>query len=192
MPDIKQINICIARNYCNIIHGKLVGQTKQGANGHIFYINKVEEYIRQHRKSPKLLMENAKLITELYRNTSSDIITTEMLIEEFVLNYTFYPVYEKLTYLQKIEIYNSILFKALIAYIEWLHSQDEKMYYGIELTDEQKTTLRGKLIYFIKLNGAIERYVVYNSDNEVVPRKLFMELKGQYDKLKRQLEESAE
>jgi hypothetical protein len=137
-------------------------------------------------------MSNVKSTTKLYCDITRDIITQEMLVEEFVLNYTFIPVYEKLTYLQKIEIYNSIIYKTLIAYIEWLHSQDERMFYGIELTEEQKISMRNKLVELIKLNGAIERYTIYNSDNEVVPRKLFMVLKNQYDELKRQLEESAE
>jgi hypothetical protein len=192
MPDIKQINVCIARNYCNVIHSRLVGQVQQGPNSHIFYVNTVEEYIRRQHKSPEILMSNVKSTTKLYCDITRDIITQEMLVEEFVLNYTFIPVYEKLTYLQKIEIYNSIIYKTLIAYIEWLHSQDERMFYGIELTEEQKISMRNKLVELIKLNGAIERYTIYNSDNEVVPRKLFMVLKNQYDELKRQLEESAE
>jgi hypothetical protein len=189
MSLIKQINICIARHYCTIIHNKLVGQTKSTHNGHIFYLNAVETYINQQRKSSTLLMDNVKHIAKLYKDTTGDIISIDMLIEDFVENYSFAPVYEKLTYLQKIEIYNSIIYKSLISYAEWLHSCDEKMFFGIELTDAQKTEFRNKLVELVKLNGAIIRFEVYNPDNETVPKRLFLELKSQYNKLKRKLDE---
>lgn len=189
MADIKQINICIARHYCNIIHSKLVGQVKNGVNRHIFYANLVEEYINRQYKSPKLLMENLQKITSSYCESTNDIITPDMLVDDFVLNYSYPPVYEKLEYLQKIEIYNSIIYKALISYIKWLHGLDEKMFFGIELSDEQKVIFKNKLIELIKLDGAIAKYEIYNPNNEVVPKKLFLELKEQYNRLKKQLAE---
>lgn len=189
MGDIKQINICIARHYCTIIHNKLVGQTKSTHNGHIFYLNAVEEYVKQQNKSSKLLMENVRHISKLYKDSTRDIITIDMLIENFVLNYSYAPVYDKLTYLQKIEIFNSVVFKALISYIEWLQSCDEKMFFGVELTEVQKVMFRDKLVELIKLNGAIVRFEVYNPDGETVPKRLFLELKGQYNRLKSELDE---
>ena len=189
MADIKQINICIARHYCTVIHNKLVGQTKSTHNGHIFYLNTVEGYVKQQYKSSKLLMENVKHIHKIYIDTTKDILPVDMLIGSFVENYSHALVYEKLTYLQKIEIFNTVVYKALMSYIEWLQACDEKMFFGIELTNEQKIMFKDKLVELIKLNGAIVRFEVYNADGETVAKRLFLELKDQYNKLKRQLDE---
>jgi len=192
-PDITQINICIARYYCNIIHNNLVGQIKQRINGHVFYINLVTQYIEQQHKTSKILLNNIGHIAEMYRRSTGDIISSDMLVSCFVMNYTFIKVYENIKYIEQVEIMNSIIYKTLISYFEWVCSKDEKAYFGIELSEEQKINLRNKLIKEIKLNGAMERFSIYHTDNETVPKKLFLELKKQYDRLKRnQQEDSSE
>jgi len=194
--DIDEINKCISRHFCNLIHRRLVGKTSQDKKGqsnqHLYYIDLINVYIVNQNKNPKVLMNNLKEVLVEHNKTTRNIISLEILIDTFVMNYTFLKVYEKVTYSDKIEIINLIIYRALNDYQTWLGKKDSKSYYNVELTDEQKQKMVHKLFKLIRENGVIERYKMYNVDNETVPRKLFLELRKQYEKLKRKLEQSEE
>lgn len=194
--DIDEINICISRYFCNIIHRHLVGKTSQDKRGqsnqHLYYIDLIDAYTKKQSTDPRMLMTNLTEILKIHNKTTRNIISLEIMINTFVMNYTFLKVYEKITYSDKIEIINHIIYRTLQEYQMWICKKDNKAFYNVELTDEQKQKMINKLFKFIRENGVIERYKMYNVDNETVPRKLFLELKKQYDKLKRKLEQSDE
>lgn len=195
-PDIDQINICISKHYCNIIHNNLVGKTQQDRMGkpnqHLYYIDLVKTYIETQLKDPKMLFSNLGIILKSHNTITRDIISLDILINTFVANYTFVKVFDKLDYSKKVSIINHIIYRSLISYLEWLCVKDNKAFFNIELTPEQTSKLSNKMFKLLRENGAIEKFKMYNTDNETVPKKLFLELKKQYDKLKKQFDELSE
>lgn len=189
-PDIKEINLCISAHYCTVIHGILVGKVPStGINKHIYYINMIKEYIDKQYSDPVFFTDNLKEILKRYNGKTGDISSLDMIVNTFVENYTFPKVYANIDYVAKLKIFNHIMFTTLIKYFEWLCCRDEKCFFGVELTPEQKQKFSHKLVQLIKLNGTVERFKMYNNDKETVPMKLFLELKKQYDKLKKRLDE---
>ena len=186
--EIDQINNSIAKHYCTVIHSNLVGKIPHNKpKAHLFYIDAVTNFIDRQYKLSELLMANIEEIVKIYKKDTGNILTIDMFINAFVENYTFMKVFNNIEYNKVIDIMNTIIRSSLIEYFKWINICDNKAYFNIELTEEQKNTMKSKMINIIHINGIEEKFRMYNPDGQTVPMKLFRELKNQYDELKSRL-----
>lgn len=186
--DPEQINLAIAQHFCGIIHGKLVGEVDRKVTGHIAYAAKLEAYRDDLIKNLSEFNKHLTPIVTRYNKSADTMLNKELFVDAFVENYTFAKVFKNLKPMEKLRIMQTIIVQAFSSYTKFIHKQDPKMFFKVELTDEQKTIFAERFALKLHHTGVIEKYRMYSKDSETVPKNLFLQLRKKYAELKRSIE----
>lgn len=183
--DISKINESLAKYFCNVIHCRIAGQVPQGVpNRHLNYAYAVDDYIKKLCSNPQNFINEMKSVLALYNASTKDIMSVDLLMDYFVMNYNFEKVYKKLSGSAKVQCMMCILFEALMSYFKWIRKESDTCFLSTELTTEKKLELRDRLERKIRHNGVIVQFSIYKKTDASVPKKLFDKLRKEYLKLK--------
>jgi hypothetical protein len=183
--DVEQINKAIAKYFCTMIHCKLAGKVPLNIpNRYNNYMNLVDSSINELCMNPSVFIAEMRSVISQYNTTTRDIISVDMLIDEFVHNFNFEKVYNKLSGAEKVKNMMYILHRTLMSYFKWICKSDPQAFLTTELTAEQKINMQNRMERKIRHNGVISQFGIYKKDNETVPKKLFDKLRKEYTRLK--------
>jgi hypothetical protein len=185
--DPEEINLAIAQHFCEIIHNKLVGETTQKVNGHIMYSANLMNFRDRMAKDIGFFTKNIDPILKRYNKISEIPLIADLFIDGFVENYTFPKVFAKLNPTNKLLVMQRIVVNAYTSYVKFINKRDTRCFFKVELTDEQKQEFLNRFSQKIHHNGVIEKYKIYNTDNQTVPKKLFIKLRERYTLLEKEL-----
>jgi hypothetical protein len=131
--------------------------------------------------------KNIDPILKRYNKISEIPLIADLFIDGFVENYTFPKVFAKLNPTNKLLVMQRIVVNAYTSYVKFINKRDTRCFFKVELTDEQKQEFLNRFSQKIHHNGVIEKYKIYNTDNQTVPKKLFIKLRERYTLLEKEL-----
>jgi hypothetical protein len=184
--DIERMNNSIARYFCNVIHGTIAGSIGQNIpNRFNSFKHEVDKFITTTCTTPKVFVNHMKNVINMY-NSSQDVVSVDIFIDNYVSHYSFNKVYTRLSGAEKLQYMMNLLFKALISYAKWIYKSDNYGFLNTNLTTDQCEKMRLRLERKLRHNGVIVQFSVYQKGNDTVPKNLFDRLRKEFNKLKEQ------
>lgn len=186
--DIERMNNSLARYFCNIIHGSIAGGISQNIpNRFNTFKHEVDKFISS-LTTPKVFMGHMANVVKSY-NSPRDIVSVDIFIDNYVNHYSHEKVYVKLHGIDLAQYMINIIFNTLISYFKWICKSDNYGFLNVDLTSELCEKMRLRLERKLRHNGVKVQFSIYQKGNNTVPKKLFDQLRKEYNKLKEQLDQ---
>lgn len=180
--DPSDFNNALAKYYCSIIHGVLVGKVPNKPNAHLTYSEIIMSFINSI-KNPSFFIKNIKKVIKIYSKITGLVVSKDIFIDGFVENYSYKKVHEKLSGTEKLSHMSIIIYKALVSYNKYINKRDPKSFFNVEMDENLKNELCSRLATKIHHQGVEMKYLIYCKNNDKVPKKLFVKLRKHNAKL---------